>query len=1060
MLYSLLSFSIKNTETLVSNYFNFIKTILKNKFYKLLPYSILYNNILIKFYISNLKLTTNKYEIKNLNYLNSKLNPFYQVSIPIDLYFNAKLIKFNYNLFKFPKIDSENNLILNGLKKIFISKIKRDSGLYFNIIKKNNFTIYKAFLLFNNLNLINIQLINNTFKIYNFKDKKEIDFIIFLHYLGISNSEIIKLSKYGNSNFLKNILINSFNNYKFIYKNKIFYLKYLKQLSSYFGIINNKNNIYLNSYTIKINNLINKIEKEKFNNIFGFDIRNNLIYLSKDLINILDYLIDLKFNKINITDLDNFSNKKLENVINIFLNQLNIILEKRLKFLLNNLKKLNINNKNNFINFINNKNYIYNFKDQFNIHPLIQYLDQINSLSEIMHKFKLIKSNKINNKEFALRDIKLSELGKLCLINTSEGLNSGLIVYLPQNIIIDNFQIRNPIKINKNYTKLFKIKTINSIEQEKYNISLDYKIIRKNKQLFSLNSVNFYKNYLNKNILNQESYFHESEIFSLAQNLIPFLIHNEPTRSLMGAKMQTQSVPLIYKQKPLITTNTQQILSLKNNNIYSLQEGIITYVSSYKIIIRDLLNREITYYLPNYNFSNQNTLINYIPLVWPGERVSSGQLIANSQDFIDNEFSIGNNCFILYGSYLGYDFEDALIINKNLINNNIFTSLHLDYYEISCLYDINNYLEITSNKIPKYTKYAKRNLDNFGIIKEGSKILKDDVLIGKIKLYNLTKKQESLGKFLFVLFGYQLRNIKDTSILVSSGNSGRIAKIELISNFNNFKELNNYLKIKIFVIKQRLLEIGDKLWGRYGNKGVISHIANSVDLPYTEDSITPDIITTSIGVPSRMNLGQLYESLFGLNCYYLNKRLLLNTNLNNKLGSNYLKTLLYNYLKEINLYKGISNFNSYNFGKTQLFNGKTGKMLKGTNLFGTVFYTKLIHMVKDKIHYRTIGPYSTITQQPLKSRSKKGGQRFGEMEVWALEAFGAAYNLKELFTFKSDNIKARFNLQEYLLYNLPLKNSILSESFYLVLNHLKSLALNIEALIISEKNKDLKNLIK
>nr|QEM01843.1 plastid-encoded DNA-directed RNA polymerase beta [Nephromyces sp. ex Molgula occidentalis] len=1057
MPYSLLSFSIKNTETLVSNYLTFLKITLINKLYKLVPNSINYNNIFIKFHIKDLKFNTNKYEINHLNYINNKINPTYKVSFPIELFFDNKKLKFNFNLFKFPKIDSQNNLILNGLKKIFISKITRDSGLYFNLIQKNNYTVYKASLLFNNLNLINIEFKNNNFKIYNFKQKIEIDYIIFLHYLGISNKDIIKLSRYGNSIFLKNILKTSIKNYNYILKNIPFYLKHLEELAFYFESINF--NIYKNIFVniVKKQYFSNFIEIEKLQNRIGSVFRNNLTYLSTDLIQILDFLIDFKFNKRNILDLDNFSNKKLENIINIFLDQTNNILEKRLTFLLNNLTRLNSTNKFNFINLINNKQNIYNFKDQFNIHPLIQYLDETNSLSKFMHKFKLIKSNNVYIKEFKLRDIRTSELGKICLINTSEGLNSGLVVYLPENIIINNSQITTPLKTN---IKTFKIKTISSIEQEKYNISLESKILRKNNKSLSLNSIIFYKNYLEKNFLNKESYFKESELFSLSQNLIPFLIHNEPTRALMGAKMQTQSLPLIYKQKPLITTNSNQILSRKNNNIYALQEGIITYVSSYKIIIRDILNREIIYYLPNFNFSNQNTLINYIPLVWPGERVFPGQLLANSQDFIDNEFSIGNNCFILYGSYLGYDFEDALIINKNLLKNHIFTSLHLNSYEISCLYEGDSYSEITTWKVPKYTTYAKRNLDKFGIIKEGSKVLEDDLILGKIRLYNLNNKLESLGKFLYVLFGHQLRNIKDTSVLISSGNAGRVAKIELFSNSNVFKDPNSYLKFKIFIIKQRILEIGDKLWGRYGNKGVIAHIADPVDLPYTEDSITPDIITTSVGVPSRMNLGQLYESLFGLNFYYLDKRILLQNNLNSKLGSNYLKTLLYNYLKQLNIYQGMSQFNSYNFGKSQLFNGKTGKMLKGTSLLGVSFYTKLIHMVKEKVHYRTIGPYSNITQQPIKSRSKKGAQRFGEMEVWALEAFGAAYNLKELFTFKSDNIKARFNLQEYLLYNLPLKSSILSESFYLILNQLKSLALNIETLIVSENNKSLININK
>nr|QEM01612.1 plastid-encoded DNA-directed RNA polymerase beta [Nephromyces sp. ex Molgula occidentalis] len=1046
LIYTLLPFSIKNTETLIYNYIKFFKLLLLNKLFILIPNSIKFNKGFINFYIKKIKFNTNNIDLKYISY-KSFLNPFYQISLPVKInILNNNKFNFNFKLFKFPKIDLEGNIICNGLKKIFISKIKRDSGLYFSKLKQKNSKISRASIIFNN-NLFIIDLNYKNIIISDLVNKIEINFIIFLHYLGITNFDIIKYSKYGTSIFLKNLLKFNLKEYKLFKYQHFNYLHKLKLFSFYFGKISYNYNFISNLETNKI--LITFKNKWNLDNKFGFQIKNIFIYLYKDLINILDYLIDLKFNKKSIVDIDNFTNKTIETLPDLILNQLSIIIEKRLVFLITNINKLNRYSNIQFINFINNKKFIFNFKEQFNINPLIQYSDQINSLSEIMHKFKWIKSNKLHIQDINLRDIKSSEIGKLCLINTSEGLNSGLIVYLPQNSLIINNEILTPFNSQNNKKiKLLNFKSISSLNQEKKKIILTKNLIRKNKYFSTLNTIILYKNYLEKSNNSNLILFSEKELFSFAENLIPFIFHNDPTRSLMGAKMQMQSLPLIYNQKALISTETEQILSRKNNNIYSLQEGIIVFVSSYKIIVRDLLNREISYYLPNYKFSNQKTLINYIPIVWVGERVNLGQLLANSQELKDNEFSIGTNCFVMYGSYKGYEFEDALIINKQLIENNIFSSLHMDCYEISLGYNLKNFSEIITSKIPKYNKFIKRNLDTFGIIKESSKVLDKDLLCGKIKFYNLTLKQESLGYFLFNLFGYKIRHIKDTSILISLGNYGRVAKIEINSIPQTIKNLNLYLKLKIFIIKQRILEIGDKLCGRHGNKGVISHIANSIDLPYTKDSISPDIITTSLGVPSRMNVGQLYETLFGLSCNYLDKRLLIKNNLNTKLGSNYLKSLLYFYLKELNFYKGISSFNSYNFGKTNFFDGKTGKKIKGSILFGISFYTKLIHMVKDKIHYRTIGPYSIVTQQPIKSRSKQGGQRFGEMEVWALEAFGAAYNLKELFTLKSDNIKGRLNLQEYLLYNFSIKNVILSESFNLIIKELKSLALNIEALIL------------
>nr|QEM01752.1 plastid-encoded DNA-directed RNA polymerase beta [Nephromyces sp. ex Molgula occidentalis] len=1045
MIYSIIPFSIQDIYYNYNSSKNFITNLLPNKLKvllpKILPINFNLNNISkIKFNVNDIKFNTTKYDFTNIPF-NTNLNPNYQVILPVEIYQNLQKFKFNFILFEFPKINSKGDLILNGLQKTYILKLQKQLGLYFKkIIKKNNI-IYQAYIIFKFNHIISIELINNTeIKLYDFKYKISINLITLLNYLNIPNTFITNFSRYGNS-ILLNKLLNNHNLNDKLNKN------YYKLIKSYF----NTPTIELTSnYIQKPENIFLNYEyiNQHLHQYFGNRETFSSSYLSTDLILIIDILLDFKFKKRSIPDIDNFGMKKLNTVNDIFLNQLDFILEKRIKILLTFLTKFKLINKK-FINNINKKKYISSFKEFFNINPLIQYSDQINSLSKIMHKVKITKTTSSNIKDFNLREIRFSELGKLCLINTSEGINSGLITYLPENIYINsNFTIETPIYNNNLTNETFNSTFLNVFNKEKNNLSFNQISLRKNKSFNKLLNVTFYKNSLNVTpIKNKDILVTKNQVFSLSENLIPFIFYNDPGRSLMGAKMQMQSIPLIYKQKAYVITGTEQLLSRKNNWIYSLQEGIITYVSSYKIIIRDLLNREIIYYLNNYNFSNQNTIINFIPSVWVGERISAGQLLAVNQDFEDNEFSIGNNLSVLYGSYLGYEFEDALIINKSLIYNNIFTSLHLTCYETSFI--INNTLipEFSSINIPKYTSFEKRNLDKFGIIKEGSKILDNDLLIAKISLIKFYSYKDSINKFLSTLFGYRLRNIVDKSIKNSIGNSGRVVKLEFVTN-NNITFNNTYLKIRIFIIKQRFLEIGDKLCGRHGNKGVISYISNNVDLPYNWNSISPDLITSPIGVPSRMNLGQLIETILGINCLFSDKRLLINSNLNYKFGANYLKTLLYNYIKESNYYNGY-NTNSYNLGKSLFFDGRTGKMLKNSILFGCSFYTKLIHMVKDKVHYRTIGPYSHLTQQPVKGRSQQGGQRFGEMEVWALEAFGSAYNLKELLSYKSDDIKGRTNLNNYLLGTQDLKSSFIPESFNLVLTELKGLALNIESLLIN-----------
>nr|QEM01723.1 plastid-encoded DNA-directed RNA polymerase beta [Nephromyces sp. ex Molgula occidentalis] len=1045
MNYSVLPFSIQSINNSYQSSTNLLIYLLPIKLKLLLPL-ILHNifqeshNTYLKFSCNNMKFNTVTYDVNNI-YVNTNLNSNYQVSLPIEIYTNFYKFKFNFILFEVPKLNAIGDIILNGLHKTYIWKLQKQWGLYFKKIIKHHSIIYQAYIIFNFNHLISIELWNdNQIKIYDFKYKLTLNLNTLLTYLNISPTFINQFSRYGNSNILNLLLTQS------IHKNQKI-LTYCKIIKTYFNTptldlhssyINTPDQILIN-YDF-INNHLNQY--------FGNRQKFSSSYLSSDLILIVDTLLDFKFNKRSIPDSDHFGMKKLNTLNDLILTQIDFIVEKRLKML-----KTVLTTKKSFtkkiINQLNNNKYIVSFKEYFTINPLIQYSDQINSLSKIMHKLKVTKTVSSHIKNFNIREIRFSELGKLCLINTSEGLNSGLITYLPENIYINSHYIIKTPSSNKKLTnENFKSKVFDTFKTEKNDLIFNTNSIRKKYSFNKLTQVTFSKNSLNvRPNLNWELNISKTQVFSLAENLIPFIFYNDPSRSLMGARMQMQSVPLLYKQKAYIITGTEQLLSRKQTWVYSLQEGIITYVSSYKIIIRDILNREVSYYLSNYQFSNQNTLINFTPSVWVGERVSIGQIIAVNQDFEDNEFSIGTNLSVLYGSYLGYEFEDALIWNKRLLYNNIFTSLHLTCYEISFM--INNILipEFSSINIPKYTLFEKRNLDKFGIIKEGAKILDNDLLITKINIRKFYSYKESINQFLSTLFGYRLRNIIDKSLKNAVGNSGRIVKLELGLN-KNFKTTNCYLKIRLFIIKQRFLEIGDKLCGRHGNKGIISYISNPVDLPYNLNSMSPDLITSPIGVPSRMNLGQLIETILGINCLFTNKRFLINSNLNEKFGSNYLKTLLYNYIKESNYYNGYIN-NSYTLGKDVFFDGRTGKMLKNTVLFGCSFYTKLIHMVKDKIHYRTIGPYSTLTQQPVKGRSQQGGQRFGEMEVWALEAFGSSYNLKELLSYKSDDINGRKNLTKYLLGTQELKPSFIPESFQLVLTELKGLALHIESLLIN-----------
>lgn len=937
-----------------------------------------------------------------------------------------------YLLGEVPKYTPEKNLIINGLKKTFISKLMFNYiGIFFNNFIKNYNNILYAKIIFNNTFIINIILKED--KCYCVFNNKKYDLIYFLYLLGLSIKDILIYSRYNKSFYLKKLLLTTNINNNIINSNIFNYLSFFFNLSfklnTYytFGKILDKNHIYINNFHSNLNKLI-----------------------ALDFISILDILLDIKYNKKSLTELDQLEHRSISTLGNYFTNQYSYHLNKFSNIIRNDIfkciKNLEINKFN--INYFKSKIY-FNLKEYLTINPLVQYLEQINSFSELIHKNKVTNYNSKLQQNLKVRNINLNQLGSLCLLDTTEGINCGLIISFTKNINIEkknNFQFP--------YLPILNIKTknfitfINSFSQQTYTILFNNYYLRKNK-LFNFFYLGLNKNSFKlKNIsLQNIIYIKPTDMFSFAENLIPFLFYNDPARGLMGAKMQSQIVPIIKNKKSLIITGYEKnLLNSSNLILKAYQEGIVIYVSSYKIIIRDIYNRKITYYLDKYKRSNHFTILHSKPNVWQGERVFCGQILTSTQDILYSEFTAGNNLLLSYGNFFGYNFEDAIVLNKKIVYSQLFTSLHFKIYEIIFKFLNSTTFEISTINSPKKSFFCKRNLDFFGIIKEGSKVLNNDILVSKVSVNNIKNISVlPLYNLISILFGQEIRNIKDKSVLVSFGNSGRIVKTEIFSFPSNLKSyLGYYLKCRIYICKQRLLSVGDKLCGRYGNKGIIAYILSSNDLPYSNSGIIPDIISDSLGIPSRMNIGQLFENLFGLNCYFSNTRLCINNTFN--LPKFYIKTLLYNYINNLKEKSGnLWLYNSYNPGKILLRDGRTGYKLSEPSFLGVSKYSKLIHMIKDKIHYRTIGPYTELMQQPVKGRNKMGGQRFGEMEIWAIEAYGSSYNLRELLNYKSDDIFSRSSLISNLTNNTILDNITMPEAFRTLIREIHSMNLNIEA---------------
>nr|QJD07199.1 RNA polymerase subunit beta [Apicomplexa sp. corallicolid ex Leiopathes glaberrima] len=1045
--------SVKNIETFYNEYDTLLKVSILQAIKSLVPFSIITKNNFIKFKLlpEYLKFKLSKLNDSTINAVEEK-TPKIQVIVPLKIIFKTlnKYILIYCPLIELPYTDLQGNFILNGMKRGLVSKMVRQNGVYFNLRRKYGEDIYSAQLILNERSKYFIELFKEGIFIYN-KFNKKINLINFLHFIGLNNSTISSISRYGTTEIFKN----------FYYFNSKEDIQELEKIKTLLNMLNPELNLKYLKNKLNFSRHLTSLKNSLISRTGNF-LESSFAILGQDLISILDFLLDLKFKKRTLNDLDHFGNRKVESLGHLISAHLEYILPNKLFKILNLLFKSK---------FITSSLLIENLKESFNknkisikelltVNPLIQYLEEVNSVSELMHKVRISSigpgSLTQNQAGVAVREVRPSQLGKICILDTNEGPSSGLVVALASNARINKEgsieTLIHPNKKLRSYSKF-----LNSFEQESFLVSFENLIPRKQSFLNKYStSITFEKGEIKSKTNISDTYYkiNPSQLLSYTENLIPFLFYNDPTRCLMGARMQTQAVPLIYRNKPYILTGFESIIASKTSNLLrAYQEGVITKVTSYKIVLIDLFNREITYYLQKYKKTNQGTFIHQLPIVWPGERVLSGQLLTENQDISDSEFNIGNNLNVLYGSYYGYEYEDSLIISQKVLYKNIFTSIHFDIYEIKySKYPIDT-PEYSTLDLPKRTSYQKRHLDKLGIITEGSKVLDGDILISKISVSNLTLEDSPFSELIFSLFGTKLRQLQDKSISVPIGNSGRVIKTELFAVTNKATSTygQNYLTLRVFVAKQRMLQIGDKLCGRHGNKGVISNIAEEAELPYNVMSQYPDIITGPLGVPSRMNLGQLFESLFGYNCVLKDKRLLINSLLNNNLNNNYTKTYLYTSLQSLKYYTGNKSLlNPYIPGKLLLRDGRTGYRLKGGAFMGTLYYSKLIHMVKDKVHYRTFGPYTEITQQPIKGRGKGGGQRFGEMEVWALEAFGASYTLRELLTSKSDDLISRNNLQEYLLNNTPLEPNYLPEALKLLIRELHGLSLNLEGFMVTD----------
>ena len=806
---------------------------------------------------------------------------------------------------------------------------------------------------------------------------------------------------------------------------------------------------------------LGEIGRKKINRKFNLKLPLNSRMLTfQDICVLLDGLIDIKFFDLPIDDIDSLKNRRLRGVgewlqmqFHIGLTKLELEIHGKLTAspIVISYPKMLFSSK--ILNSV--------LKEFFASSQLSQFMDQINPLSALIHKRRVSSLGpgglSRDRVIFSARDIHPSHYGRLCPLETPEGKNAGLVLSLASyaRVNSDGF-IETPYRYVKNgQIELDKpIVYLTAEEESQFKVlSADVSIDKNNNILDDIVTLKFNDTFIDSPV-DETDLIAISTIqpISPATALIPFIEHNDANRALMGSNMQRQAVPLLKPSVPYVGTGLEARLASNSGSlVISYTTGLITRVESNRISILGSDNIEVTYYLQKYQRSNQETCINQKPIVWVGERVEAGQVIADGPGSLNGELALGQNLSLAYTSWEGYNFEDAIIINERLVYQDLFTSIHIDKYEVE-VKQTKNGIEQLTNQLGETETENLDYLDERGLIYPGMFVQSGQVLVGKITPQAQSNRLAE-GRLIKAIWGDRPDEYINSSLRLPKGTSGRVLDVITVKRSKKDKLAPGVIElVRVFVGQIRKIRVGDKLAGRHGNKGVISKIATRQDLPYFEDGTPVDLIFNPHGIPSRMNVGQLYECILGLAASQLKQNFKVFP-FDERYGDQASRIFVNSKLEQTSkLLNKRWLFNPYSPGKLLLRHGHTGEEFHNPIFAGNAYILKLIHLVEEKVHARSTGPYSLITQQPLGGKSQHGGQRFGEMEVWALQAYGAAYTLQELLVTKSDDLQGRNEIFAAIIRQEQIPKPGVPESLRVIIRELQSLGLDIAAYKFSTSN--------
>ena len=784
-----------------------------------------------------------------------------------------------------------------------------------------------------------------------------------------------------------------------------------------------------------------KREKRKSDEI---TLDDRVLHL-EDVISVLREVIRLNNNPLAKPDeIDHLGNRRVRTLSELLHNRLRIGLMRMERIIKDRISTVDTHELTP-AQIVNSRPFMTSIQQFFSSSQMSQFMDNENPLSELEQKRRLTASGPggltRERAGFEVRDVQPSHYGRICPIETPEGPNVGLVGHLASFARINPYGfLETPYyKVDKGKLKMengkvkAEVQYLNAYEEEKYNIAsgaipIDDKgniipeeveaRIKGEPGLIDRDKVDFMD-------------VSSEQAISVATSCVPFLQNDDANRALMGSNMQRQSVPLINPEVPLVMTGTEEtVVRYSGQEVMAEFDGEVTEVDAKHVTIKPTNSKlkAKTYTLNSFLGSNQYTCFHQRPVVRKGDKVKQDEILADGGAISQGYLALGQNILVSFLPWRGGNYEDAIIISERLVKSDVFTSIHIEKFACD-VRETKLGPEITTADIPNVSEEKLKDLDEEGVVRIGAEAGPNDILVGKISPKGETDLTAE-ERLLRAIFGEKAREVKDTSLLMEHGKRGRVVGIKIFSRDEGHKLEPGVIKrIEVEVAEMRKIKAGDKLAGRHGNKGVISRILKEEEMPFLEDGTPVDMVLNPLGVVSRMNIGQILEAHLG----YAAKKLGYYAITPSMAGAN--EEDIRNELKEAGLPED---------GKVKLFDGRTGKAFPEKITVGSIYMMKLIHMVEDKIHMRSIGDYSLITQQPLGGKAQFGGQRFGEMEVWALEGYGSAFSLQEMLTIKSDDVQGRASVYESILKGEKIKNPNIPASFNLLINELKSLALDVE----------------